>query len=113
MLRPEPSDWSFTTTPRFAGLPTVSALSLAELLQSLGESSISLLKIDLQGAEYDILRANYNLLAEACENLLVTYSHSRARSKELLEIERQLESRGFKPNNLGAGYRIYQSQSPK
>lgn len=107
LLQIEPENWNFTTTDRVAGLPTVQAIALPHLFESFGEEPVSILKIDLHGAEYEVLLDNLDLVSERCKCLVVCFSHARARARELAEIESSLQLRGISRRENFSNYRVY------
>jgi FkbM family methyltransferase len=74
---------------------TVPGRRLETIAAELGHEQIDLLKLDIEGAEYDVLRS-IDLQALGVKVLCVEYHHDRDLGR-MLEAVRDVERRGFRP----------------
>jgi FkbM family methyltransferase len=85
------------------GVPRhVPAVTLDNLVKSIGVTGPFLIKIDVQGAELDVLRGAARVLAEAeyvlCEVSLFKFFES---GSELVDVVNYIKNQGFVPYDLG------------
>lgn len=76
----------------------VETFSLATLMRRLGIPKIDLLKLDIEGAEFDVIAATPNQMLQRIDQITVEFHDFKApfRSRELFENARaRLESMGF------------------
>lgn len=81
----------------------VETISLATLMRRLGLTKIDILKLDIEGAEFDLIAATPNQILQRINQITVEFHDFKApfRSRELFENARaRLESMGFDCCNL-------------
>jgi len=96
-----PADVSYSIVPRSTtGAVDIAVRSLATILHTLGHSRIDLLKIDIEGAEYDVID---DMLARHIlpPQLLIEFHHGRKYGSLTLADKKRAISR-----LLNSGYRI-------
>ena len=71
------------TIPQISGFPTVEGITVRGILDEMGWDSVDLLKIDIGGSEYDVLKSIAQDISELCSVLLVNFHHKLARKKEM------------------------------
>ena len=81
-------DWSHKVTAGNAGGETTQGADLPSLLQLLGWSKADVIKIDIEGGEYEVLPSIAPRLHELCDVLLIEFHHQFARQAEYDSIVR-------------------------
>ena len=65
-------EWSYTVRPSKPGeVPTMQAVDIGGLLQKSGFNRISILKIDIEGAEREVFRTNYQSWIGKVDRLVI------------------------------------------
>jgi len=93
LLRGPKGNSSTKTIPYHENFPSVSSLTLEDLLTEEGWSSVDLIKIDIEGAEYDLLGSVVDQVADLCSVLVVNFYARVARRAEVTSIINKLRSR--------------------
>jgi FkbM family methyltransferase len=76
----------------------VEALDLSDLARRIGADQIDILKLDLEGAEYDVLRGASDSMLEPFKQIFVEFHHhavSRYRPQDTWRIVERLRSMGL------------------
>ena len=84
--------WSNRVIPYSQEFPEIEAITLPSLLEQIEWSSVDLMKVDIQGAEYDALRKMASEMRTLCSVLAVKFHHKLARKKELDALISQITS---------------------
>ena len=84
----------------------VSAITLGEALNLTGEENIDLVKIDIEGAEFDIIENLSSNVFARINSFLIEY-HDFYFSEGILKVDRMEEQL------ISAGYRIHRSRTPR
>lgn len=83
LLRRGESDFRTKTIPRHEELPSVSCTTLADLLDDMGWKSVDLIKMDIEGAEYEVLGSVAEQIGKICSVLVVSFHAKLAREQEV------------------------------
>ena len=75
--------WSNKTIPETDEFPTVEGITLPGILQEVGWDSVDVIKMDIEGSEYEVLKTVATDISRMCSVLLVEFHHKLARKKEL------------------------------
>lgn len=97
-VAPAENHMSFRMTDSSEGSVTAKVCRLETIARSLGHSRIDVLKMDIEGAEYDVIGALAGAPIEI-QQLLVEFHHMVGQREELARTERaiaQLRALGFK-----------------
>ncbi len=75
--------------------------------ETCAEKTIDILRMNIGGAEYEVLLANLERLAVNCRLLIVRYHHALAKRDEISAIDASFSNLGLKEKSKVAGFTIY------
>ena len=81
---------STKTIPYQSELPTVEGITLEKLLGDVGWEFADLIKMDIEGAEYDVLGSVADEMANLCSMLIVSFRAKLARRREVEALTEKL-----------------------
>lgn len=84
--------WSNKTIPQTDEFPPVEGITLPSILEEVGWDSVDVIKMDIEGSEYDVLKTVATDISRMCSVLLVEFHHKLARKKELEALIEQITS---------------------
>ena len=84
--------WSNKTIPETEEFPTVEGMKLPDILCEIGWVSADVIKMDIEGSEYEVLASVGSDISHLCSILLVEFHHKLARKKELEDLMQQITS---------------------
>lgn len=96
-------EWESKIIKETANLAKVQGKTLFSILENLGWARVDLIKMDIEGAEYDILRESAPTLGKYCAVLIVEFHHRLARREERERIISLFSSGRYKASHKEIG----------
>ena len=86
LIRGPDGAWSNKVIPLTDGFPKSEGITLHSVLQEIGWDSADIIKMDIEGAEYDVLGSVASNISRLCSLLIVKFHHKLARARELATL---------------------------